>query len=595
MVSSLFSTEFLIYGILLLILVTALTKRHFHKLITDKKRLENEVHARTLELEKKVKEIEELDKMKTRFFTEISHELRTPLSLIMGPIDNLISDNGSIDESKRSGLMAMIHRNCTRLLNLVNQLMDISRIDAGKMKITLAESDMLKSLRILVYEYLSTAENRKIKFNVEISNDSFITFFDKDKIEKIVTNLLSNAFKFTPAHGTVLCRVDIKSPDTEGSPPVLKVMVKDTGIGIRKENLDRIFDRFYRVEGEWEKDGMGTGIGLSLTEEFVTLLHGKIEVTSEKDAGSTFTVRIPVGRDHLSPEEYIVVDTHPYDTGETDFEISHHPVLTESEPEPNGKKPHLLIIEDNYDLREFLKEDLSNDYHVYEAGDGKAGIDIAFAKIPDLVITDIIMPDIEGIEVCRRLKNDERTSHIPVVILTGKTSQDVKIEGLTMGADDFLNKPFDIKELRIRISNLLFQREKLRYKYGLIAEFAEYGDPSATVDDLFMRKINKIIGENIRNFDFDVGVLQEKLGMSRIHLYRKLKALTGLSPGSIIHYQRMQLAARMIHEKRMNLTEISLSIGISNPSYFSKCFREFYGVPPKDFINQYEDMKKVKS
>jgi len=254
----------------------------------------------------------------------------------------------------------------------------------------------------------------------------------------------------------------------------------------------------------------------------------------------------------------------------------------------------LLIIEDNSDLREFLKEDLSKDYHVFEAGDGKSGIDIAFAKIPDLVITDIIMPDIEGIEVCRRVKNDERTSHIPVIILTAKSSQDVKIEGLTSGADDFLSKPFDIKELRIRISNLLIQRAKLRYKYGLIAEFGEYGDPSATVDDLFMRKINTIIDENIRNFDFDVGVLQEKLGMSRIHLYRKIKALTGLSPGSIIHYQRMQLAARMIHEKKLNLTEISLSIGISNPSYFSRCFREFYGVSPKDFINQHYEINKLK-
>ena len=584
----------MIYGILLLILGAVFTSRHFHKLKTDKKRLENELHARTLDLEKKIQQIEQLDKMKTRFFTEISHELKTPLALIMGPIDNLLNENGRIEEHKRSGLMEMIRRNCVRLLNLVNQLLDISRIDAGKMKITLAESDLLKSLRILVYEYLSTAENRKIKFIVEISNHSFITFFDKDKIEKIVSNLLSNAFKFTPAHGTVLCRVDIKNPEMEGTPSVLTVMVKDTGAGISKENLERIFDRFYRVEGEWEKDGMGTGIGLSLTEEFVTLLHGKIEVTSEKDTGSTFTVGIPVGRDHLSPDEFIVVDTHPYSTGETDFEIIHQSILKDRDPEPNGKKPQLLIIEDNSDLREFLKEDLSKDYHVFEAGDGKSGIDIAFAKIPDLVITDIIMPDIEGIEVCRRVKNDERTSHIPVIILTAKSSQDVKIEGLTSGADDFLSKPFDIKELRIRISNLLIQRAKLRYKYGLIAEFGEYGDPSATVDDLFMRKINTIIDENIRNFDFDVGVLQEKLGMSRIHLYRKIKALTGLSPGSIIHYQRMQLAARMIHEKKLNLTEISLSIGISNPSYFSRCFREFYGVSPKDFINQHYEINKLK-
>jgi signal transduction histidine kinase/DNA-binding response OmpR family regulator/ligand-binding sensor domain-containing protein len=583
---------FILYGFLFLVLLADFMRRHFHRLNAEKKRLEDEVHARTLELEKKNQQIEQLDRMKTRFFTEISHELRTPLSLIMGPIDNLITENGKIDDVKRTGLMEMIRRNSIRLLNLVNQLLDISRIDAGKMRITLAESDLLKSLRILVYEYLSTAENRKIKFIIDISDESYIALFDKDKIEKIVSNLLSNAFKFTPAHGTVLCTIKIKKPDNNGSPPLLEIMVQDTGVGISKENLDKIFDRFYRVEGQWEKDGRGTGIGLSLTSEFVTLLHGYIEVTSEKDVGSAFTVRIPVGKDHLSPDEYVVVETHPYSTGVQEIEFDQHSILKEAETA--GKKSQLLIIEDNRDLRDFIKDNLLKDYHVYEAGNGKAGIDIAFAKIPDLVLTDIIMPDLDGMEVCRRLKNDERTSHIPVIILSAKTTQENRIEGFASGADDYLSKPFDMNELRIRISNLLVQRAKLRHKYGLIAESGDYGGSSATVDDLFMRKINSIINENIKNFDFDVGVLQEKLGMSRIHLYRKLKALTGLSPSSIIHYHRMKLAAKMIRDKKSNLTEIALSIGISNPSYFSRCFREFYGVSPKDFVNQPENVTKVK-
>jgi signal transduction histidine kinase/DNA-binding response OmpR family regulator/ligand-binding sensor domain-containing protein len=583
---------FIMYSLLFLSLVADFMRRHFKRLNAEKKRLVDEVQVRTLELEKKNQQIEQLDRMKTRFFTEISHELRTPLSLIMGPIDNLITENGKIDDLKRAGLMEMIRRNSLRLLNLVNQLLDISRIDAGKMKITLAESDLLKSLRILVYEYLSTAENRKIKFIIDISEESYVALFDRDKIEKIVSNLLSNAFKFTPAHGTVLCSVKIKNPDNNGSPPLLEIMVQDTGVGISKENLDKIFDRFYRVEGQWEKDGRGTGIGLSLTSEFVTLLHGYIEVTSEKDVGSTFTVRIPVGKDHLSPDEYVVVESHPYITGVQEIEFDQHTVLKEAESA--GKKSQILLIEDNSDLRDFIKDNLSKDYHVYEAGNGKTGIDIAFAKIPDLVLTDIIMPDLDGMEVCKRLKNDERTSHIPVIILSAKTTQENRIEGFATGADDYLSKPFDINELRVRISNLLVQRAKLRHKYGLISESVDYGGSSATVDDLFMRKINSIINENIKNFDFDVGVLQEKLGMSRIHLYRKLKALTGLSPSSIIHYHRMKLAANMIREKKSNLTEIALSIGISNPSYFSRCFREFYGVSPKDFVNQPENVTKVK-
>jgi len=581
---------FIIYGFIFLFITALFMRAHFRRLNADKKRLEDEVYARTLELEKKNEQIEELDRMKTRFFTEISHELRTPLSLIMGPIDNLITEKGRIDDHKRSGLMEMIRRNSLRLLNLVNQLLDISRIDAGKMRITLAESDLLKTLRILIYEYLSTAENRKIRFVVDISDESYIVLFDKDKIEKIVSNLLSNAFKFTPSQGNVKCKVEIKKPENNGSPPLLVIMVQDTGVGITKENLDKIFDRFYRVEGEWEKDGRGTGIGLSLTQEFVTLLHGYIEVTSEKDLGSTFTVTIPVGKEHLSTDEYVVADTHPYSSGIPEIDVDHHTILKEAESA--CKKSQVLIIEDNGDLRDFIKDNLSKDYHVYEAGNGKAGIDIAFAKIPDLVVTDIIMPDLDGIEVCRRLKNDERTSHIPVIILSAKTTQENRMEGFATGADEYLSKPFDINELRIRISNLLVQRAKLRHKYGLIAESGDDGGSSATVDDMFMKKINLIINENINNFDFDVGALQEKLGMSRIHLYRKLKALTGLSPSSIIHYHRMKIAAKMIQEKKSNLTEIALSIGISNPSYFSRCFREFYGVSPKDFMNQPEEVRK---
>jgi len=589
--SSLFA--FIAYLILFLLSLAVFMRRHFHRLNSEKKRLENEVHIRTLELEKKNQEIEQIDRMKTRFFTEISHELRTPLSLIIGPVDNLIAGNGMMDEARRSGLLDMIKRNGMRLLNLVNQLLDISRIDAGKMKITLAESDLLKSLRILIFEYLSTADSRKIKFNIDIPDGSYITFFDRDKIEKIVSNLLSNAFKFTPAHGTVHCKIGISEAGDNESPAILTISVRDSGVGISKDNLDKIFDRFYRVEGEWEKDGRGTGIGLSLTDEFVTLLHGNIEVTSEKETGSAFTVRFPVGKDHLSPGEYVLTDAHPYGQGETEIYVDHASVLKEKEMESAGKKIQVLVIEDNRDLREFLKENLSDNYHVFEADNGKTGLNIAFARIPDIIVTDIIMPDLDGIEVCRKIRHDERTSHIPVIILTAKTTSENRIEGLTTGADDYLSKPFDINELRVRISNLLAQRTRLRLKYGLIGEIGENEAAADTLDSSFMKKVNQIIAENIRNFDFDVGVLQEKLGMSRINLYRKLKALTGQTPVSVIHQFRMKVAARMIREKRGNLAEISLSVGISNPSYFSRIFREFYGVSPKDFVNEPEDAGKV--
>ncbi|MDP4224260.1 MAG: two-component regulator propeller domain-containing protein, partial [Bacteroidota bacterium] len=406
---------YVLYGTLFIIIASALVVRRYTRLIADRKRLEKEVQLRTLELEKKNRQIEQLDKMKTNFFTEISHELRTPLSLILGPIDNLIANQDKIDSTKRYELMEVIKRNSSRLLNLINQLLDISRIDAGKMKITLSESDLLKTLRILVNEFLSTAESRKIKFDIQVPDGSYITFFDTDKVEKIVINILSNAFKFTPAYGTIICKVEIleSAVGANGTPPVLSVMVKDTGVGISKENIDRIFDRFYRVEGEWEKDGMGTGIGLPLTREFVALLHGHIEVSSEKDVGSTFTVKMPVGKTHLSSDEYVIASNHQVSNGDANLEPNIQAIGTEKGSDPTGKKPQLLIVEDNDDLRGFIKDNLSQDYQIFEAADGKSGLKISLTKIPDLIIADIIIPNINVIELCRKLKNDERTSHIP--------------------------------------------------------------------------------------------------------------------------------------------------------------------------------------
>lgn len=584
---------FFTYGLIALFITAIFIRRHFHKLIRDKKLLETEVRMRTLELEKKNQQIEQLDRMKTRFFTEISHEFRTPLSLILGPIENLLSDKMITDRSKQMKMMEVVKRNSVRLLNLVNQLLDISRIDAGKMKITLARADLLKTLRILIYEYLSTAENRKIHFAVDVSDEPYFTYFDRDKIEKIVSNLLSNAFKFTPSRGTVYCKIETGGLKNDGMPPELFIMVQDTGVGISREDIDKIFDRFYRVEGQWEKDGGGTGIGLSLTEEFVTLLHGNIEVTSEKGIGTKFIVRIPLGKDHLSKDEYVVVSGEAQDAAESEVEKNIRNLLKEMDLEPGGKKAQVLVIEDNTDLRDFIKDNLSKEYCVYEASNGRSAINLAFARIPDIVVTDIIMPDINGIDVCRKLKNDERTSHIPVIILTAKTGLEDRMEGLSSGADDYLNKPFDINELKIRIANLLVQRAKLRQKYESISDLDESDNSSGTIDERFMKKVNAIIRERIHNFDFDVGVLQEELGMSRVHLYRKLKALTGESPSSLIHNRRMKVAARLIREKKGNLTEIALSIGISNPSYFSRSFREHYGISPRDFADHPKRIRKA--
>ncbi len=557
------------------------------KLRNEKEYLESVVRKRTAELEEKNRRIEELDSLKTRFFSEISHEIRTPLSLIAGPVDNLIREQGARDDERKRKWMELIKRNSSRILKLANQLLDISKLDSGNMKLVLEESDIIAYLRTIAYEYFSLAEIRKINYTVQVPDKTFITFFDSDKLEKIFSNLLSNAFKFTPLGGNINCAIDINIRQNE--PPLLKIQVSDTGSGIKKENISRIFDRFYRVRGEWESDGSGVGIGLSITREFVKLMHGEINVTSEHLKGTIFSLIIPVGYNHLRKDEYELAKKNR--NVDTDY--------LESFEDYNGYEDkeigldddinHVLLVEDNRDLRIFIKENLGSGYFYHEADNGKDGLKIAFEIIPDMVITDIIMPDLNGNELCRILKNDERTSHIPIIMLTARSSVEDKIKGLRSGADDYLSKPFDIDELKIRLRNLLKQREMLRLKYGMLTGLENHTGKSVTQDDRLMNKITRLINENLRDFNFDVGVLQEKVGMSRVHLYRKIKAITGLSPSILIRNIRMKQAALLIRQQEGSISDVAFSIGFTNPSYFSRCFREFYGVLPRDFIDRYKN------
>jgi signal transduction histidine kinase/ligand-binding sensor domain-containing protein/ActR/RegA family two-component response regulator len=479
-------------------------KLRTRRLEREKLNLEIKISERTEELEKKNMQIEEMDRLKTRFFTEISHEIRTPLTLITGATENLMTEPDGHNEENRARWMEILSRNAKRLANLVNQLLDISRIDAGKMKLSISESDIISRLRTIIYEYLSMAESRRIHFSVDIPDEPFVTFFDRDKIEKIISNLLVNAFKFTPSFGTVSCSISVIKPDRIDLPYSLFIGVKDTGAGISKDNIEKIFDRFYRVEGQWEKDGTGIGIGLSLVKELVSLLHGTIAVESEPESGSNFTVKIPLGKDHLADNEFVLIDaSHEEDR------IDYHPAEKQSvriERETSERKISLLVVEDNKDLRTLIRSNLPGEYYVFEADNGKEGVNIAFSRIPDIVITDLIMPGMDGLELCKRLKSDERTSHIPVIMLTAKATTEEKIEGLSTGADDYIYKPFDINELKARISNLLVQREKLRLRFGMLTGFELHDKALQSVDEKFMLRISTIISENMRDFDFDVGM-----------------------------------------------------------------------------------------
>lgn len=569
------------YAGLILVLVWLYIRKREYDLRKDRRRLEAEISAATAELESKNLQLAEIDRIKTHFFTDIAHEIRTPLSLILGPIESISREETA--DTKLSWMIDLMKRNAQRMMNLVNQLLDISRLDAGKMKISLVEDDIVKCIRILVYEFLSLAESKQIIYIADIPEKGFSTLFDRDKIEKIITNLLSNAFKYTPRNGTVNCIVSIEQ-DEKKTGPLLSVRVVDTGPGIGKEEQMKIFERFYRVEGHHEAHGYGTGIGLALVQEFVSLLRGEIKVESTPGKGSEFLVTLPLGKDHLSAEDYVITRYQP-PTDEKQTVIPKPDVQEKESGEPVlTDKMKLLIIEDNEDLRNFIRKSLEDEYTILESDNGNTGLKAAFTMMPDLIVTDIMMPDLDGMELCSILKNDLRTSHIPVVMLTAKATPEDKIAGLKTGADDYIVKPFSIAELGTRISNLLLMRNKLKLKYSKF-QLAMFDNKTIeSVDDQFMLRVLKIIHAHISDFLFDVEMLLEQLGMSRTHFTRKLKVLTGLSPGILIRNIRLERAATLLLEKAGNITQVANSVGISNPSHFTKAFRDHFGVSPRKYL-----------
>ncbi len=577
------------YALISATLLVLYIRYRISNLSLAKARLEAEVQLRNEELILKNRQLEEMDRLKTKFFTNISHEIRTPLALILGPLDKLVS--GYNPGKKGDDLIDMMKRNGQRIMQLVGQMLDISRLDAGKMKIMLSESDLTLFLKMLVYEFVSYAESKKIRYLVELPDKTFFVLFDRDKLEKIIANILSNAFKYTEEGGVVSFDSEILNADTKNDSPVLRFTVKDTGEGINSEHLDKIFERFYRIEKSSHDIHEGTGIGLSLVKELISLHKGNIDVKSEPGRGSEFSVTIPLGVKHLKSEEYLLVDP---EERIGNIESSWKWKDTRTDILASGgknEKKRILVIEDNNDLRKFIKSDLENEFEVYDAENGSTGLKLCMTSMPDLIITDLRLPDMDGIDICEKIKNDETTSHIPIIILTARASVEDKISGLKSGSDDYITKPFNMSELKVRISNLLIQREKLMMKYRNFRTLFQPEGGSVSIDDKFMGKVMSIINSNLNDFDFDVTALQNNLGISRMHLFRKLKVLTGVPPVIFLRNIRLEKAAILLGNKTGNITQIANSVGFSSPSYFTRCFREYFGVSPKDYIKSNNDKK----
>jgi DNA-binding response OmpR family regulator len=416
-------------------------------------------------------------------------------------------------------------------------------------------------------------------------------YFDKEKMTKIMTNLLSNAFKFTPKGGEIAVLLN----ESDNNSVIVKV--KDSGVGISEEELPKLFDRFYQVDSSQTREHEGTGIGLALTKELVELHKGTISVNSKIGEGTEYTIELPVGRSHLEDEQ-IVEETlvlipperekNLMKINATDSSSFDRLRMTDRGGETNDDKEIILVVEDNADVREYIKDSLGDNFQIEEASNGEQGVRKAKNIIPDLIISDIMMPKMDGNELTRTLKNDEKTSHIPIILLTAKSEQESKLEGLETGADDYLTKPFDTKELRIRIKNLINIRRELQKKYckgDYIPGKKEEEKKLSNLEEQFMHKVMEVIEGHISEEEFSIEQFGKEVGMSRVQLHRKLKALSGKSASNYLRSVRLSRAKKLIKEEKGNISEIAYSVGFSSPAYFTRCFKEEYGYPPSDLAN----------
>lgn len=522
------------------------------------------------ETDQRARNLAELDELKSHFFTNISHEFRTPLTVVQGISEQMLANP---DKWLRKG-PNMIRRNTDQLLDLVNQILDLRKLESGQLVLHLEQIEGCAFLQHLTESLQPLAESKEITLTFESNEQEMWMDLDTEKMLRIMGNLLSNAIKFTPAGGEVKVNLTLSNDRSAAGLPTAKIMVSDSGIGIPQDRLPRIFDRFYQVDSSTTRAQEGTGIGLALCKELVKLMGGEIQVTSEVGKGSQFHIRIPISQTtekaykEVKPSVWLV---QPPDPQEEQEETAN--------PLP-GEHPSLLIIEDNPDVVEYLVACLEDQYQLLIARDGKEGIEIALEQVPDLIISDVMMPEKDGFEVCAVLKADLRTSHIPIVLLTAKADHSSRIQGLRKGADAYLAKPFNQEELFVRLAKLLEIRRAIQSRYG------SQGVPEASaayqLEDDFLRKVHEVIESNMSQ-PYDMSSLCENLGMGRTNVHRKFKALTGISSSRYIRRFRLQKARDLLSASDLLVSEVAYKVGFSDPSYFTKSFTLEFGLSPRDF------------
>ncbi|WP_185154314.1 response regulator [Fulvivirga sp. M361] len=503
-------------------------------------------HEQALKIQLEAEKIKSFDELKSKLFANVSHELRTPLTLIVGTIDRHTKQGESDDWS-------VLKKHTDRLLRLINQLLDLSKLESGQFKLNPTPGDIYQFLKTVVALFSSYAANRNVKIIEEIPEGSMWLNFDHDALEKIFFNLVSNAVKFTNENTIVKLKVVDAIP--------LKVLVIDHGKGISRQECDKIFDRYYQID---QKSSQGTGIGLALTKELVNLQQGRLTVESTPDVSTTFTVILPLDKTE-----------------------KRSPAINKEQPDKKNTFEEtgrfVLLVEDNIAVAKLIRSTLEQKFNIIHANNGQEAMNIAKNRIPDLIISDIMMPAMNGLKFCQWIRENELTSHIPFIFLTARADADTKLKGLQIGADDFLTKPFSGQELEIRVTNLIVGRNKLAEKYRKIISLEPGNIVVTSIEEVFLKKLLKVVSKNIDNNDFNVTDLSRSIGVSRMQLHRKITALTGHSATSFIRNQRLLHASKLL-EAGESVSQVAYAVGFESLSYFSTVFKEKFGVLPSEFI-----------
>ncbi len=575
----------LLYALLAVGLVALIVQWRVHQLQKRTEELEELVASRTVTIREQAEKLKELDEVKSRFFANISHEFRTPLTLILGPLEDRLAASDKEQDKSEFGMM---RKSAKRLLQLINQLLDLSRLESGRLTLQAQRGDFPAFLRGLVMSFASLAEQKGIRLQYD---DQHITdkladfYFDRDKFEKIIVNLVSNACKFTPAGGTVRISVAIKNDQR------LHLLVKDSGLGIAEKDLPHIFDRFYQADSTHGTVYGGSGIGLALTKELVMLHHGEITVSSQPGEGTEFSLNFPIGKAHFRENEFseeVVAPEKPEDRElySTDIRLNDLETgLPPAEAVPASDDVDIvLVVDDHPDVRRYVVDQLRSDFTIIEAENGRAGLERATEAVPDLIISDVMMPEMDGYEFCKALKTNEKTSHIPVILLTAKAGEEDKLEGLETGADAYLVKPFNARELLTRVQKLIELRRKMREVFRREGMLKPREQEFTSVEETFLQKLMNAIEDHLADEDFGVEELSKKLFMSRRQLQRKIRALADQTPRELINSIRLERARQMLEQRAGTVSDVAYAVGFTNLSYFSKRYREEFGVSPSEVL-----------